>query len=44
VGTAVFGDPSAPMRIQNEVAQILESKGFNNIAEVSGIAHQVEAQ
>lgn len=43
VGTAVFGDPSAPMRIQNEIAEILEAKGFSSIDEVSGIAHQVEA-
>ncbi|MEY4348461.1 MAG: hypothetical protein RIS43_880 [Actinomycetota bacterium] len=43
VGTAVFGDPSAPMRIQNEIGEIFETKGFNSIAEVSGIAHRVEA-
>ncbi len=42
VGTAVFGDPSAPMRIQNEIAEILASKGFTSISEVSGIAHRVE--
>jgi dihydroorotate dehydrogenase (NAD+) catalytic subunit len=40
VGTATFGDPSAPMRIQNELISEIENRGFNSISEVVGIAHK----
>jgi dihydroorotate dehydrogenase (NAD+) catalytic subunit len=42
VGTAIFGDPSAPMRITRELEAELERRGFSSIKEVSGIAHRVE--
>ena len=40
VGTATFGDPSAPMRVQNELLQEIESRGFASLTEVVGIAHR----
>lgn len=39
VGTATFGDPSAPFRIQNELADELSARGFSQLSEVVGIAH-----
>jgi dihydroorotate dehydrogenase (NAD+) catalytic subunit len=40
VGTATFGDPSAPMRIQNELLQEIENHGFESISDVIGVAHK----
>ncbi len=40
VGTATFGDPSAPMRVQNELLIEIENRGFNSLSEVVGIAHK----
>ena len=40
VGTATFGDPSAPMRVQNELLSEIENRGFNSLSEVVGIAHK----
>ncbi|MEN9711293.1 MAG: hypothetical protein RL441_1285 [Actinomycetota bacterium] len=42
VGTAIFGDPSAPLRITRELEAELERRGFSSIKEVSGIAHRAE--
>jgi len=44
IGTANFGDPSAPYRIQNELREILMTKGFNSVREAVGYAHRPEAQ
>ena len=44
IGTANFGDPSAPYRIQNELRDILTAKGFNSVREAVGYAHRPEAQ
>ena len=44
IGTANFGDPSAPYRIQNELREILVAKGFNSMREAVGYAHRPEAQ
>ena len=44
IGTANFGDPSAPYRIQNELRDILVTKGFNSMREAVGYAHRPEAQ
>ena len=44
IGTANFGDPSAPYRIQNELREILVAKGFNSVREAVGYAHRSEAQ
>ncbi len=39
VGTVVFGDPSAPWRIANELAHELEVRGYEKLSEVIGAAH-----
>lgn len=40
VGTAVFNDPSAPMRVQQELATALAERGFNSIKDAVGYAHR----
>ena len=39
VGTVVFGDPSAPWRIANELAMELETRGYEKLTDVIGAAH-----
>lgn len=43
VGTAIFNDPSAPLRIQNELAEILAERGFTDVKSAISYAHR-EAQ
>jgi dihydroorotate dehydrogenase (NAD+) catalytic subunit len=43
VGTASFGNPTAVMKIQNELRQILTDKGFNSLREAVGFAHRPES-
>lgn len=40
VGTMTFNDPSAPVRVQRELLELLEARGFGKIAEAVGIAHR----
>lgn len=40
VGTAVFNDPSAPMRVQNELSAALAERGFSSLREAIGYAHR----
>jgi dihydroorotate dehydrogenase (NAD+) catalytic subunit len=40
VGTAVFGDPGAPMRIVHELAEELQSRGVSAVADVIAAAHR----
>jgi dihydroorotate dehydrogenase (NAD+) catalytic subunit len=40
VGTAVFGDPNAPVRIIDELRTALAERGISNVADVIGKAHQ----
>ena len=40
IGTAIFNDPSAPMRFQNELIAELESRGIEQLRDVIGIAHK----
>lgn len=40
VGTAVFGDPSAPMRVLRELAAALSERGYASVRDVIGIAHR----
>lgn len=40
VGTAVFNDPSAPMRVQNELAAALAERGFGSLKDAVGYAHR----
>jgi len=39
VGTATFNDPSAPLRVHEELAATLQDKGFARFSDVVGIAH-----
>jgi dihydroorotate dehydrogenase (NAD+) catalytic subunit len=39
VGTAVFGDPSAPWRIAEELRNELGKRGYASVREVVGAAH-----
>jgi dihydroorotate dehydrogenase (NAD+) catalytic subunit len=38
--TTVFGDPSAPIRILDELAVALAERGFGSVSEVVGLAHR----
>jgi dihydroorotate dehydrogenase (NAD+) catalytic subunit len=40
VGTAVFNDPSAPLRIHQELAELLAKRGFARVSDVIGYAHR----
>ncbi|HEX2705577.1 MAG TPA: dihydroorotate dehydrogenase catalytic subunit, partial [Candidatus Lustribacter sp.] len=39
VGTAVFNDPSAPVRVLRELEALLDERGFRSFGEVVGLAH-----
>jgi dihydroorotate dehydrogenase (NAD+) catalytic subunit len=39
VGTAVFGDPTAPIRILAELEAALDERGFASLADAVGFAH-----
>jgi dihydroorotate dehydrogenase (NAD+) catalytic subunit len=43
VGTAVFGDPSAPMRVLRELEEALDARGFASLADAVGFAHLAPA-
>lgn len=43
VGTASFSDPSAVYRIQNELREILNTKGFSSVKEAVGFAHREQS-
>lgn len=40
VGTAIFNDPSAPLRIQGELARLLVARGFERVRDAVGFAHR----
>ena len=40
VGTAIFNDPAAPLRIQTELHDELAARGFTSLRDVVGIAHR----
>jgi dihydroorotate dehydrogenase (NAD+) catalytic subunit len=42
VGTASFGNPSALIKIQNELRDILTAKGFATLQQAIGYAHREE--
>ena len=44
VGTASFGNPEAPIKVQRELAELLTARGFNSLCEAIGFAHRVETQ
>lgn len=41
VGTAIFGDPSAPVRVLGELEAALTERGFGKFADAIGFAHRV---
>jgi dihydroorotate dehydrogenase (NAD+) catalytic subunit len=43
VGTAVFGDPDAPIRVLHELQDALEERGFTSVHEAVGRAHRQRA-
>ncbi len=40
VGTSVFGDPSAPVRVLRELERALAERGIDRLADVIGLAHR----
>ncbi len=40
VGTAVFGDPNAPVRVLSELEQALDARGFASLSDAVGFAHR----
>jgi dihydroorotate dehydrogenase (NAD+) catalytic subunit len=40
VGTAVFGDPGAPIRVRDELRDALAAGGFSSVRDVVGLAHR----
>ena len=44
VGTAVFHDPGAPVRILRELDAELDARGFSSVAEAIGYAHKAPEQ
>ena len=40
VGTAVFNDPSAPIRVARELQQVLGDRGFTRLVDAIGHAHR----
>src|SRR5215471_10261050 len=44
VGTAVFHDPSAPIRVLGELRDLLDERGFAAVADAVGFAHRSVAE
>ena len=44
IGTASFGNPTAVMKIQNELKQLLLDRGFTSLKQAIGYAHRPEAE
>jgi dihydroorotate dehydrogenase (NAD+) catalytic subunit len=40
IGTAIFGNPTAIMSIQNELKQLLTDRGFTSLKQAVGFAHR----
>lgn len=40
VGTMTFHDPAAPARVQRELLELLDQRGFATVSEAVGIAHR----
>ncbi len=40
VGTAIFNDPHAPLRVRDELAALLVERGFARFTEAVGVAHE----
>jgi dihydroorotate dehydrogenase (NAD+) catalytic subunit len=44
IGTASFGNPTAIMKIQNELKQLLIDRGFTSLKQAIGYAHRPEVE
>jgi dihydroorotate dehydrogenase (NAD+) catalytic subunit len=44
IGTASFGNPTAIMKIQNELKQLLIDRGFSSMKQAIGYAHRPETE
>ena len=44
VGTTVFGDPTAPVRVLDELARALVERGFERFEDAVGLAHRPPAE
>ena len=44
IGTASFGNPTAIMKIQNELKQLLVDRGFTSLKQAIGYAHRPETE
>ena len=44
IGTASFGNPTAIMKIQNELKQLLLDRGFTSLKQAIGFAHRPEME
>ena len=44
VGTASFGNPTALITIQNELRELLATRGFATMQQAVGYAHREETQ
>jgi dihydroorotate dehydrogenase (NAD+) catalytic subunit len=44
IGTASFGNPTAIMKIQNELKQLLIDRGFTSLKQAVGFAHRAETE
>jgi dihydroorotate dehydrogenase (NAD+) catalytic subunit len=40
VGTAIFHDPAAPVRVRDELRRLVVDAGFERFLDVVGIAHE----
>jgi dihydroorotate dehydrogenase (NAD+) catalytic subunit len=40
IGTANFGNPSAPIKVKEELEQLLKERGFSSISDAIGRAHE----
>ena len=40
IGTATFGNPTAAMKVKNELALLLQERGFTSFQEAIGAAHE----
>lgn len=40
IGTANFGNPSAPIKVKEELEVLLKERGFNSVKDAVGVAHE----
>ena len=40
IGTANFGNPSAPINVKDELLRLLQERGFNSVSDAVGRAHE----